>query len=119
MLTLKLYPSELKNLVGLLSHINRQQGSVPVIDQPLHITVLLAYQAKLPIGQIFAWGQRKAGRAYYFKLPVPVGKALHQVMQIIEVPPGLQSLLNQIDHVLVNYRPPQTGWSALPEQQGK
>ncbi len=115
MLTLKLYPAELRNLVGFLSHINRQQGRVPVIDQPLHITVLLAYQAKLPVGQIFSWGQRRADRAYCFKLPLPVGKALHYLMQTIKVPPNLQSLLDQIDQALTNYKPAQAEWYAALE----
>ncbi|WP_288425898.1 hypothetical protein [uncultured Spirosoma sp.] len=107
MLTLKLYPAELSTLYGFLSRVSRDQFRVPVTQQPLAVTVLLTYQAKLSISRVYAWRQRNTKRAYSFQLPVPVAKAFHQEMKISSLTALQQSLLDQIDLALTNYQPPQ------------
>lgn len=105
MLSLKLYPAEFLELLNYLYQHTKGQDRVPLPYQSVGKLVLGQYLAKWTPSRILAWKQRRANKAFAFRLPETVALALYQDMLGGELTPMQQMLLSKLDQAMVNHRP--------------
>lgn len=104
MIALKLYPGELRELLGYVWVNTENQQHVPLPLQGVGKLVLLHYLAKWTPARIYAWQQRNSKKTYTLRLPVTVALALYQDMQSALLTGHQQLLLTKLDQALVNYQ---------------
>jgi hypothetical protein len=93
-------------MLAFISRISREQIDVPLRRQSVSVCLLMSFQEKLKLNKILAWGERDMQRKYKYRIPVAVGRALHQEMQDYPLNDYQRLLLRQIDKAIVDYRTP-------------
>lgn len=107
MLTLKLTPSEFRDLIYFLRMCTRGQQAVPLHQQSVAQLVLLDYHNRITAtNRLLTWQRRSASKYYRCSLPLAVSKALHDQMQCYLLCPLEQILLDRLDQAIVNYQDP-------------
>lgn len=106
MLSLQLFPSEFRELIGYLTVNTEYQQTVPLRLQLVGKLIMLNYISKWTPHRIYAWQQRNPKKAYALRLPVVVGLALWQDMRGALLTGHQQLLLSKLDQAIINYRHP-------------
>ena len=106
MLTLQLYPSEFRELIGYIHFNTEGQADVPLQQQSVGKLILLSYIGTWTPVRIYVWKQRKVTKTYALRLPVVVGLAPYRDMLGNGLTGQQQLLLAKLDLAIINYQNP-------------
>ena len=106
MITLKLYPSEFRELMGYLWIHTEGQQYLPLGLQQVGKLILINYRERWTRVRLQNWKNRQADKAFALRLTVVVALALYQDMQGVRLTSHQQLLLTKLDQAIINYQPP-------------
>lgn len=106
MLCIKVFPPEIRVLIGFLRVCTGDILHVSLANQPLTVLVLRKYLESWNAQRLLAWRTRNPKKAYKLRMELTVAKALYQELQASGLTHYEQDLLGRLDEAIVNYRHP-------------
>ena len=106
MLTLQLYQSEFRDLIGYLRAHTRGHDQLPLAQQNVALLVMLQWVNRISAARMLTWKARANNKTYALRIPITTGLATYQHMQTGDLSAHQLALLSKLDRAILDYRDP-------------